>query len=603
MDPHKSLDFGLGEGGGGGKKRRSVFFGGEKKTASQRQLSMDMNLSSPYLLPPGLQQSRESLHSLARTLHQNEDPYRPVAQYTASDVGSIRSFEKSGQGSSIYTGSSKEKEFSLNGRSPSSQGTLVAPPRQNSFPKSPMTPQAANMPDEPKVPESALPSPPPAVKENFLPPQPVIPEIETVPYPEDVNTVPLIQEPPKIARKGLPSSPSPPASGNQEDMMKPKLPEIHANDQMHVDFGQDFHGHGNQQDAGYPLHQEPPAIGLGVMDAAPQQVGGHMSPPSVKSLPAGPQPQQVPAPQGITPVIEEAQDYYDYDYQGMPQNSQHGYDDYDERGRTMQRQSSLYQQPEQQGGLNVPGFNSKRLSVGFRPLPPDEFMETEDPETRANRIRSFYKEYFDESKQDPAGGAGGHAQYYEDYDQSYLGETAFFDPDSNQFIMPYAQPVARRAMTPPPSGSRFPGPRGPGPRGPGPRGPGGRPHAGSIGGMSMPGGYRPGSSASSRWGPRPGSSASARFGPRAGSAMSGKPRKPMAPPPALSTLPTPSKLKDDSFAIFNAMDFAPPESFKERARGRSQSPSGERRPYKLTVPIAQSPLVSSYDEVAALPSP
>ena len=77
----------------------------------------------------------------------------------------------------------------------------------------------------------------------------------------------------------------------------------------------------------------------------------------------------------------------------------------------------------------------------------------------------------------------------------------------------------------------------------------------------------------------------------------------MPPPATLSTLPTPSKLKDDSFAIFNATDFAPPESFKERARGRSQSPSGERRPYKLTVPIAASPLVSSYDEVAALPSP
>lgn len=601
VDPHKSLDFGLDE-GGGKKKRRSVFFGGEKNTVSQRQLSMDMNLSSPYLLPPGLQQSRESLHSLARTLHQNEDPYRPVAHYTASETGSIRSFEKSGQGSSIYTRSSKEKEFAMNARSPSAQGNLVAPPRQNSFPKSPITPQAQTMRDEPKFPEAVLPSPPPAVKENFLPAQPIIPEIETVPYPDDGHVVPIIQEPPKIARKGLPSSPSPPSSGNHEALTMPKLPEIHTDDQMNMDFNQDFHANGNQHDPAYPLPLEANAIGLGVMGATSPQAAGHMSPPSVKSLPSSPHPQPVPAPQGITPVIEEAQEYYDYDYQQMPpQNAQHGYDEYDGRGRTPQRQSSLYQQADQQGGLNVPGFDSKRLSVGFRPLPPDEFMETEDPETRANRIRSFYKEYFDDSKQDHAGGAGGHAQYYEDYDQNYLGDTAFFDPDSNQFIMPYAQPVGRRAMTPPPSGSRFPGPRRPGPRGPGPRGPGPRPHAGSIGGMSMPGGFRPGSAASSGWGPRPGSSASAQFG-RAGSAMSGKPRKPMPPPAALPTLPTPSKLKDDNFALFNAMDFAPPESFGSRARGRSQSPLGERRAYKPTVPAA-SPLVSSYDEVAALPSP
>jgi hypothetical protein len=67
-------------------------------------------------------------------------------------------------------------------------------------------------------------------------------------------------------------------------------------------------------------------------------------------------------------------------------------------------------------------------------------------------------------------------------------------------------------------------------------------------------------------------------------------------------LPAPSKLRDDSFALFNAADFAPPESISDRMRGRSQSPSGERRFYQPKVP-SHSPLVNAFDELAALPSP
>jgi hypothetical protein len=81
-----------------------------------------------------------------------------------------------------------------------------------------------------------------------------------------------------------------------------------------------------------------------------------------------------------------------------------------------------------------------------------------------------------------------------------------------------------------------------------------------------------------------------------------KPKKNLPPPVALSTLPTPSKLKDDSFGIFNAMDFAPPETYADRQRGRSQSPMGERRPYKPTVPV-HTPLVNAFEELSSLPSP
>jgi hypothetical protein len=187
----------------------------------------------------------------------------------------------------------------------------------------------------------------------------------------------------------------------------------------------------------------------------------------------------------------------------------------------------------------------------------------------------------------PAPPRGG-ANYYEDYDAGYMGDATYYDAASNAFVMPYAQPVTRRAMTPPPAG-RMRGPPGPGPRGPhGPHG--------SFSAMSNQSGPRRPRAGSAFSGPRPGSSASA-GGPRM------QPKKRGPPPAALTTLPTPSKLKDDSFAILNAADFAPPETFRDQAAGRSQSPLGERRPYHSPqVPVA-SPLVTAFDELGAMPSP
>ena len=76
----------------------------------------------------------------------------------------------------------------------------------------------------------------------------------------------------------------------------------------------------------------------------------------------------------------------------------------------------------------------------------------------------------------------------------------------------------------------------------------------------------------------------------------------MPPPAALNTLPTPSKLKDDSFLIEDPIAFAPPPTLKDMAAGRSQSPLGERRPYQLNVPVA-SPMASAFDNMPDLPSP
>lgn len=227
-------------------------------------------------------------------------------------------------------------------------------------------------------------------------------------------------------------------------------------------------------------------------------------------------------------------------------------------------------------GVDDGGFNTRPLSMSLRPLPPDD--PNDNPEQRANRIRSFYKEYFDDSKPEPN---GMYADYYEDYGSEYL-DGAIFDPQTGNFVVaqaPYAQPVTRRAMTPPPrapprfrSGSM--------PRGPGPRG-------GHMSGSSM--------ASSGRFMPPP----------RGMSSMSGRipqPRRPMAPPQTLQSLPTPAKLKEDSM-VFNPIDFAPPVSIRDLQNGmRPDSPLGAPRPYSPSV-RPHTPLASSFDDLAVMPSP
>lgn len=545
-DPTMHLDFGLDT--GAGKKRKSMLFGGEKLHHKPGQLSMDMNLSSPYLLPPGAHQSHDSLHSLARTLPNEQDPYRTIPHYATSDAGSVRSFPT--RDPSMHS----KRASVVTGRS---VGTVKIPPsRMNSLPRSPTSPSsppAINPFSPPTAPEPAYPSA--GIKQrDAVPMQPVIPEISTIASDNgshlDEMHMGQVQQPAATLSKEPLSRPS--------SMLSNRV----------VSDGQNM-----QRD------QDPAGLGLDFNFPKPAVVSG---------AGASIQPRDV-AHDDSNPQIRTSVYYEDNE-------------DF-ERGRSTQRQSRM-----DDTGLAVPAQNNKRLSVGFRPLPPDEITDSEDPEYRANRIRSFYKEYFDESKDAPLPTrnpgpyppARGGQNYYEDYDAGYLGEAAYFDADSNAFVMPYAQPVTRRAMTPPPAGRR--GPPGPGPRGP-PRGPHGsfggmsngphRPRAGSMGPRGPPSAYS--SRAPSSLGPRPDSSASGR--------MPRQPKKKGPPPTVLHTLPTPSKLRDDSFALMGATDFAPPDSFKEHAAGRSQSPLGERRPYHSPQVPVSSPLVTAFDELAALPSP
>lgn len=518
-DRHASLDFGLGEvhRKRDGKNNTTVAgaeYGMEKDHV--RQMSLE-DMASPYLLPPELQQSRESLHSLSRTLESPEDPYRPVTQYL-QDNASIRSGRLHNDAASTYTDSSESPSADLlsNAARMSRSDPLVPPPRKSSSP-----------------------------------------------YP--TNETPLLQIPAPVNRKaisgGLTSDQKPVPIGNLSPIITP------------------------QDEKRDEASSAPPAS----MSKSPEPVElqaplgnfpARKSPPPSIALPPNPMQGRKPLPVAQQAVIETANEEEGSDYgDGVKVTPPSPTRNDEIRGQRY----SIDVAPEAfaQAGLGAPGVDPRRVSMGFRPLPPNADNEAEDPELRANRIRSFYKEYFDDSKPAPQG------QYIEDYDENYLGDAAYFDPDTNNFVMPYAEPVTRRAMTPPPRAPRF--------RGQGPP----RAFHGSMGGGRAP--MSPG--------PRAGSSVSNRMpppGPRSYSSASGQPSprgRPLPPPITLNSLPTPSKLRDDSFALMAATEFAPPISVRERQAGRSESPFGERLPYTPPTVPSFKPLAGAFDELAAMPSP
>ena len=228
--------------------------------------------------------------------------------------------------------------------------------------------------------------------------------------------------------------------------------------------------------------------------------------------------------------------------------------------------------PQSQNQGLDPRRDTRRMTFGLRPLPPED--PSDDPEQRANRIRSFYKEYFDESK------TGRETTYIEDYGPEYYpypDDDMAYDPVLDDYYgpppVPFAEPVTRRAMTPPP---RAP-----------PRFQGHMATNSSSGWSGFSGG-------SQYPGPRALSSVSNRMpGPRA-------PRRPAPPPAPLNVLPTPHMLKDDS--IMTAIEFAPGRNVKDQREGRPETPQGGMRPFS-PMARAATPLASPFEELSAMPSP
>lgn len=599
-DPHKYLDFGSDPASNAragtrkGKKNKpemvATDLGEEKGSRHERGMSMDMDISSPYVLPPGLGGSRESLHSMSRTMHSQDDRYRPATTYNPHDTTSVHSCRTgrrgpddlsshTGSGSTRRSGGDDMKNDLLGNAQRMSRSM---PPINRSAAPQIQAPGAAKQPlhkELPADPQNAGPTP------NF-------PLLDT---PRDSymdkNGADLRDSNNYLG--AFIHSRDPSTDVLSRDFASPKS-ESATPDETSSTFSSAV-----QQIVPSPLLQQsgpsstlqrtssrktpPPTISTQVPTSRslPPNNTEVRSTRSSLSRPPRKQSLRSSTEQGhYENFLDDASDYGD-GFQVVPpslrssQASQH---------ESKRQSTQAYMPPIHENSLGVedghrPGFDPRRSSMGFRPLPPDD--PTDNPEQRANRIRSFYKEYFDESRQGPLRAAG---DYYEDYDQQYLGDGAIFDPVSGRFVTsqpqyaepndqsrgrPYAEPYGRRAMTPPP---RAP--------------PGyGRRHAATMSGSSkvMPPRSRAHSSHSGRFGP------------------SGRvpPQKQAPPPQPLSVLPSPHLLKED---IFLPMDFAPSSTAKERQAGRSESPRGGLRPYSPIVPF-HMPLVSSFDDLAPMPSP
>ena len=597
-DKHESLDFGIEPSmtaaAGRGKNRNRApemtvtDYSTEKAIRRGRGRGLSMDTGSPYVLPPGLQSSRESLHSLSR-LQRGDDRYRPATTLFGTETPANRSnvsSKKVDDDSSSYTGSSgrgyRQGGMRNNLLRNAQRMSRSVPPVQRDI----------SMPGA-KIPHIQVPEKIMEIPRKSVSPQPGKPGLTVTTLPESrdsymsdaagirrsnnylgafihsrdtsVDLQTKAQSPPQLAPQTKALSPPPLAP-----VSLPSSPP--------------------------PIYSPGPS--RGTTPPAPSTLAEVSRPPRLQSL-------QAPVPPLEPNFLDKASDYGDDfkitppspvleaegQHSELPQPAQR-LQFYEPLPRSEPLQSSEPPQPSEfqqrfqdapmlaadgqtHGHLEVNdlGYDARRLSMGVRPLPPDD--PSDNPEQRANRIRSFYKEYFDESKRVPAQASGG---YYEDYSQEYLGDAPVFDAVAGQYVVgiaqPYAEPVNRRAMTPPP---RAP-----------PMFQGGRRHQAATSSTSSPRFKSPG--------PRAYSSASAPFGPPG----RGPPRKTKPPPAPLRMLPTPHLLQEDSFAL--PMDFAPPTSYRDRQAGTPTSPRGGMLPYSPSLP-AHMPLVSSFQDLAVMPSP
>ncbi|MCJ1243505.1 hypothetical protein MMC30_000702 [Trapelia coarctata] len=565
-DKHKSLDFGLHPANNlmpGRKNKKALHPDMTMEKSTGRGRGMSMDLGNPYMLPPGLASSHESLHSMSRTIHAGDDPYR-----LATDTDSIRSFQPSKRGgddSSSYTAASsrfRQDAPTQNLISNAQRMSRSQPPAQRT--------SIGSMQGQPQI---------------------------------------RIPPPAQVARKGLPTNPR---EGVQPNPSSSVRDSYTVKDDANLRRSNNYlAGLIHSRDPSVDQSQSAPTQGTKDLPRAPsdsQFLEDRISPPPPMTIPEEtsrpPRGHSLASKGKLSIDTSTPQDHVQYqDYE----------DDYEDQSEFTQnvvppspRLAHAPYPSEQQGfsasltmpdadhatpfytpgerepystdgGLDVPGMDhqDRRMSI-LRPLPPDEPLD--NPEQRANRIRSFYKEYFDDSQPartyQPAP-----ETYYEDYGQEYQSDGTTFDPVSGQFIVaqaPFAQPITRRAMTPPPRAPpRF-------------QGPGRHQYNSSNPGPMMPPQNRSRAASSA--------STSARFGPQ----TRGPPRRALPPPAPLRTLPTPHLLQEDAFAL--SIDFAPPSGYKDRQAGRPESPMMQMRPYSPSV-RSHTPLVSAFDELASIPSP
>ncbi|KAL9108778.1 MAG: hypothetical protein Q9227_006435 [Pyrenula ochraceoflavens] len=538
-DRDKELDFGMGEvkrpgkkgAAGKGQPEMSVSEF-EKSLRKDRGLSLEMDMSNPYLLPPGLQTSRESIHSLSRSFNSTHDPYRPATTYIPNDsMSNLRNSRRSPDDSSSYSGSAPrmfpDNESSQNLlRNAQRMSRSLPPTQRNSIGSGISAPLVADdrtgqLPRRPPPPSSGLPAGP---RRDILSP----PSAES-----------SAAESSKESQNNESNS-NGPVLGNSADYLGPHISGVE-----------------DSKSRSPPPESQMPT--LPSIEASPPPTGRKSPPRAPLGLPGNPRPANSQAAESS---LAESQPLPRFSIQ----SAEHGADGPDEHSHGHEVPKKAPDNSDEDTFDHNFGYDPRRLTMGVRPLPPEDMLE--DPETRANRIRSFYKEYFDDSKPGPT---YNHEDYYDpnQYDYGHGYDGTFYDPASGQFITaqaPYAEPIGRRAMTPPPRGPpRFHG-------------------QSSVGSFSQ---YAPG--------PRAFSSVSGRYVPPRVA-----PKKAAPPPKPLHLLPTPHMLKDDSII---PIDFAPPSKMADRAAGRvPDSPRSGMVPFSPVRPV-HNHLVSSFDDLAIMPSP
>ncbi|KAJ5665624.1 uncharacterized protein N7477_008072 [Penicillium maclennaniae] len=486
-DKHKSLDFGMDVvDPSGGRKKMPNGLPQMVEPTHTKGLSLDVH---PYLLPPGLHRSRDSLQSLSRSI--DDDKYRPANLVT--DAGSVRSFPRGRDDASSFTGS-----ISRFGASEEPSSGLLRNAQRMSRSSPPLYPNS---------PSDSVPQPPPPTYQNY-----------------HGSESGLTPSPSEHDEHGLAIGS---ATTDVKSSERAAPSELHFNPisehGLHFEIETPHSGTGNEN-----MHYEDrlnfPLPG----PTASHQEREHMQSSTTQlpriSLPAS----------DVT-----SSDYGDERKSELmiPSVNVHSIDDAKHDASHDNKPLNLPEEPANQESVYDARPDTRRLTLGVRPLPPED--PADNPEQRANRIRSFYKEYFDDSKRETT--------YMEDYGATDAHDGGYvYDPTTGDYYdaappVPFAEPIGRRAMTPP----RL---------------------------VLLPVSKGP----PVTWRPTLPASTQARM------------------------LPTPHLLKDDS--IMMAADFAPGKNFRDQREGRPGTPTGGKMPFSPSL-RAHTPLASAFDELAVIPSP
>lgn len=525
-DKHKSLDFGLDivEPTGGGKAMREP-----EKAYHNHTKGISLDIGHPYLLPPSMHGSRDSLDSLSRSIG-DDGKYRPANSLMPNDAMSTRSYPRGPHDdASSFTGSTSRLALGDD----MNQGLLRNAQRMSR--------------SSPPLYES------PSIGNNAQP------QVD-----HDQGHGGFRLELPRSISPGLALSPLGEESKDANPApVDPRRRDSHIGST--VDHGILSQNIASQNEDARPTSGSP-NDSVNMSSNSQDYRASYFGSANTQTQPDTMQTSTANPPRISLPLSDGTSDYAGDRKSAfiIPDVNVHGTEDVQDH-RSTEDSVKLPEEPSHNQNLGLdPRRDTRRLTLGLRPLPPED--PSDNPEQRANRIRSFYKEYFDESK------TGRETTYYEDYGPEFY-DSVMYEDYYAPIPRPFAEPINRRAMTPPP---RAP-----------PYFQGGARHmpTGSAGGFS--GSYSPG--------PRAFSSASGRLPGARG------PRKPVVPPAPLQELPTPHMLRNDD-AIMQAADFAPGKNFRDQREGRAETPLGGLRPFSPMAP-AHSPLVSSFDELSAMPSP